>query len=420
MPPFEATSKAELARRIRRSRENSGQSQQSFADAIGISRSALSEIEAGNRAVSGIELERIAYHLGRELTDFLAPEFREDDLIHALFRAPADVASGATSASELRKCLAVARELQGLEQLLDVPRNPRSGASYDMDPPGTRWTAVQQGEHVAEAERRRLGLGSAPIADLASQLDSWGVRAALVQLPDDISGLTIASGDVAPFVAVNSTHASARRRFSLAHEYCHVLLDRNLSGSISRSSERDDLREVRGNSFAAAFLMPEEGLRANVESLGKGQSSRMAAAVFDEQDAIRAEHRAAPHSQDIQLYDALQLAVKFGTSLMAMAYRLRNLKLITEPELDALKEASASQGVHALARSFGIATPDDVRPSELPGHSQRFVVLSLEAYRRERISQSKLRELLAMVSLNRTDIDAIVKDAELTADAATE
>jgi hypothetical protein len=165
--------------------------------------------------------------------------------------------------------------------------------------------------------------------------------------------------------------------------------------------------------------MPEEGLRANVESLGKGQPSRMAAAVFDEQDAIRAEHRAAPHSQDIQLYDALQLAVKFGTSLMAMAYRLRNLKLITEPELDALKEASASQGVHALARSFGIATPDDVRPSELPGHSQRFVVLSLEAYRRERISQPKLRELLAMVSLNGADIDAIVEDAELAADAAT-
>ena len=46
-------------------------------------------------------------------------------------------------------------------------------------------------------------------------------------------------------------------------------------------------------------------------------------------------------------------------------------------------------------------------------------MLSLEAYRRERISQSKLRELLAMVSLNRTDIDAIVRDAELAADAAT-
>jgi len=419
MPKFQATSKAELAKRIKRARENAGQSQQAFAEAIGLSRAALSEVESGNRAVAGLELERIAYHLGREVAEFLAPEFREDDLLQALFRAPADAASGARSAGELRKCLAIARELQALESLLDVPRNPRAGATYDMDLPGTRWDAVQQGEHVADAERRRLGLGIAPIADLASQLDSWGVRAALVELPDDISGLTITAGAVAPFVAVNSTHAPARRRFSLAHEYCHVLLDRNLNGSISRSSERDDLKEVRSNAFAAAFLMPEEGLRADVASLGKGQSSRMASTVFDEQDAIRAEHRAAPHSQDIQLYDALQLAVKFGTSLMAMAYRLRNLKLILEPALAALKEASASQGVLALARSFGLPAADGMRPPELPGHSQRFVVLSLEAYRRDRISRSKLRELLSMVSLPGKDVDAIVRDAESAAEAAT-
>ena len=93
------------------------------------------------------------------------------------------------------------------------------------------------------------------------------------------------------------------KRFSFAHEYCHVLLDRDTHGRISRGSERDDLREVRANAFAAAILMPDEGVLDAAELLGKGRPSRQAATVFDEEEAIAVESRTEPGSQDIQYYD---------------------------------------------------------------------------------------------------------------------
>lgn len=413
------TSKQELARRIQVARDAAGLTQLDLATEIGISRSAVAEIELANRAVSGLELERIAYALGRDLRDFLAVEFREEDVLSALFRASAEVAESGEVVHELRKCLAIARELQALEKLLDIPRSARLATTYVVETPASRWDAIQQGQRVADAERRRLGLGRAPIADMADVLDSQGVRTALVSLPDDISGLTITGGSVAPFVAVSNTHAMVRRRFSFAHEFCHVLLDRALQGRISRTADRDDLLEVRCNAFAATFLMPEDGVRDAVESLGKGQSSRMAAAVFDENDAVKAERRTEPRSQDIQLYDVLQLAARFGASPMAMIYRLRNLRLVTENELTRLRDEVSQQRTAALAKALDGPLASEQAPLESGNHNQRFVLLALEAYRRDKISLAKLRELMSMVRISPGDVDAILSDAGLLDDALT-
>ena len=123
---------------------------------------------------------------------------------------------------------------------------------------GARESAGLTQQQVADVAER---------ADISTQLDLMslfeddGVNVAAVALPDDVSGLAITKGSVAPFIAVNKSYPSVRLRFSLAHEFCHVLVDRALTGRISRASERDGLIEVRSNSFAAAFLMPEDGVR---------------------------------------------------------------------------------------------------------------------------------------------------------------
>jgi Zn-dependent peptidase ImmA (M78 family) len=48
---------------------------------------------------------------------------------------------------------------------------------------------------------------------------------------------------------------------------------------VSRESERTDLLEVRANVIAANFLMPEDGVRQFVATLGKGSTSRLDAEV---------------------------------------------------------------------------------------------------------------------------------------------
>lgn len=132
-----------------------------------------------------------------------------------------------------------------------------------------------------------------------------------------------------------------RRRFSLAHEYAHVVVDRDRAGLVSRASDRDDLIEVRANSFAASFLMPEEGVRQFVAGLGKGSPSRTYAEMFDEAGSVDVEGRSEPGSQSVQLYDVVQLAHYFGVSRLAALYRLRNLRLVSAAEFEQLSLSDA-------------------------------------------------------------------------------
>ena len=50
----------ELGRKLREARELCGISQQVAADAIGVPRTAITHIEGGNRAVSTLELSKLA------------------------------------------------------------------------------------------------------------------------------------------------------------------------------------------------------------------------------------------------------------------------------------------------------------------------------------------------------------------------
>lgn len=120
-------------------------------------------------------------------------------------------------------------------------------------------------------------------------------------------------------------------------------MDRDRSGLISRSSQKNDLPEIRANSFPAAFLMPREGMRQFVAGLGKGRPSRAHADVFDEEDAVAVEGRMEPHSQDLQLYDLVQIAHHFGVSRLSALYRLQNLRLITDQPRPALQAGGAGR-----------------------------------------------------------------------------
>ena len=53
-------SNPELARRLREARELASVSQQAAADHVGIPRTAITQIEAGNRLVSTLELSKLA------------------------------------------------------------------------------------------------------------------------------------------------------------------------------------------------------------------------------------------------------------------------------------------------------------------------------------------------------------------------
>jgi Zn-dependent peptidase ImmA (M78 family) len=311
----------------------------------------------------------------------------------------------------LRECIALGRELTNLEQLLGIARDLTAVAHYPLPTPQKKWDAIKQGERLADQERRRLGLGDAPAPDMVELLETQGVRTAVVDLPPDVSGLTISDAQVGLFTVANAAHHVWRRRFSFAHEYAHVLADRERSGLVSRTSRKNDLPEVRANAFAAAFLMPREGVARFIAGLGKGHPSRAYATLFDEVDATPVEGRAEPHSQDLQLYDVVQMAHHFGVSRASALYRLRNLHLLDSDELASLKAADDAGQGKALAALLELPDPD--HPAVRNEFRHRFIGLGLEAYRRGLITRGKLRQLGGMVGLAPASVDELLARAGL-------
>jgi Zn-dependent peptidase ImmA (M78 family)/transcriptional regulator with XRE-family HTH domain len=405
----------ELGRRIRAAREACRMTQDEAAKQLGVSRPTFVQIEAGNRNVSSLELDKLAFFFGRDIREFVADAFQEEDSLTALFRAQAGIAGEPAVLEKLRECMALGRELTNLERLVGIDRDLSAVASYPFSAPKTRWDAIQQGQRLAEEERRRIGLGHAPLPDLSELLEAQGVRTGLVELPEDVSGLTLSDRKVGLFVVANSAHHYLRRRFSFAHEYAHVVADRDRSGLISRASERDDLVEVRANAFAANFLMPEDAVRQFVAGLGKGKPSRAFAEVFDEAGSLNVEGRSEPGTQTLQLYDVVQLAHHFGVSRLSTLFRLRNLRLLTESEFEHLKSLDGQGKGKQLAEMLGLAEPDHAEMRSEFKH--RFLGLALEAYRRDEISRGKLRELVTMVGLATDDLDQLIDDAGIGADS---
>lgn len=391
-----------LGRRLREARENSNLSQQAIADALGLPRTAITQVEGGNRSVSTLELAQLAEIYKRPVADFFQEEpLQEDDLLVALHRLAPGLSVSSGIKDEVRDCLSIFREGCVLEHLLGRPT--RSGPpTYPLSAPRTVNEAVSQGERVAGQERQRLGLGNAPIADMAELISDQGVWASGINLPDEISGLFLRHASIGMAILVNFNHARARKRFSYAHEYAHALLDRERTVTVSTPDNASELVEKRANAFAAAFLIPIAGVAEVLRALDKGQPSRYEQTIFDvaTEGCIDAQFRSQPGSQAIVYQDVAILAHHFGVSYQAATYRLRSLHLLSKAELNALLQ------LEPYGRDFlrFLKMLDDLEATEQKEYRDRelktqVVHLVIEAYRREAISRGKLLDISKKLGL---------------------
>jgi len=401
-----AITKEELGRRLKIARENAGLTQEEVAQELGLSRGALAQLEGGMRPPNSLQLAKLAELYGREVGDFLKADFEETqrDALAALFRADPQLAEDRARAKAVRECAALCREYTNLEVLLGLDKDRMYPAAYDAPPPRSRWEAIRQGERLAELERGRLKLGDGPIRDMAELLEPQGLRLVEISLPENISGLFLNDPQHGLSIIINADHHVRRRLFSYAHEYCHVLVDRDRTSLVSKAENREELVEVRANAFAAAFLMPEEGIRAFVRAMGKGEPSRSVLQAYDEAQAVAGQKRVEAASQDLQVYDVVHLAHHFGVSYETALYRLLNLKLLSEEEHQRLVEQR--ELANTLRRYLGPELQET--PRERRAFHHRFLFLALEAFRREAISHGKLKELCALAHVSPREIDDLI------------
>jgi hypothetical protein len=160
--------------------------------------------------------------------------------------------------------------------------------------------------------------------------------------------------------------------------------------------------------------MPEEGVRQFIGAMGKGESSRIHAEIFDEAGVVPVDARTEPDSQELQLYDVVPLAHFFGVSVLSALYRLRNLRLLSEERFERLKSQDQEGRSLQVQALLGLPAPAGEQANEF---TRRFLSLGLEAYRRERISKSKLLELGAKVGVVPGDMSRLVESSGLDEEA---
>lgn len=402
----------ELARRLRAARESAGLTQEAVARRIGIPRSAVAQIEAGARRVSGLELAQLAYLYGRSIQDFLAPEFAQNG-VTVLLRALPEAAEEAEMREAVLNGIAIAREIANLEELLGTQRLAATLPSYHYRLPRSRWDAIAQGRALAHQERQRLELGIAPLLDPAEVLESQGLAVLELRLPTGLSGFTVRF-DGRVICGLNVGHPTPRQRFSVVHEYCHALVDHDQPGIVSSRETIDDLREVRANAFAIYFLAPTDAIEHALQSLSKGFPKRPRAAVAapDETEVEVVEGRLSPRSQEMGLWHACWLAARFGVSTEAMIWHLFNLKLIDEMARARLHEAAQSGLAGTMSRWFERQDPERRPIAPLRLAHRRLAGLALDAFRRDLISRTKLVELLRLADVDDDGIEALISLVE--------
>jgi Zn-dependent peptidase ImmA (M78 family)/transcriptional regulator with XRE-family HTH domain len=412
----------ELGQRLRKLRESRGYTQEEIAAVLGIPRSSVVQMESGNRSVDSIELMKLAGKLGFDPKDLFAEDFSEQrDSVTALFRAEPGVATDKKLSQAISKWSGLCRQFTDLERLVGADRSFVSPVRYEMPEPRNKWEAIQQGTVVADQERNRLKLGTGPVPELPEIIEGQGVRVGSLPLDDSVSGLFLADEKIGLSVLVNSGQSEQRQLFSFAHEYSHLLFDRERKGIISRLDDREENTEVRANSFAAAFLMPESGIREFLSGVGKSRDIPTLQEVYDEEGgAVRAQRRGPAQPMGLQFYDVAHLAFYFGVSYEAALWRLKALQIISEEERENLaqKQAAASAFRRVLGERYAAHRQRFNRRESTFQH--KLLSMALEAYRVGEISKAKLKEIASGLEVSDGELKTLLGGIEVEAESAKE
>ena len=131
---------------------------------------------------------------------------------------------------------------------------------------------------------------------------------------DSIRGVAIAGDGFSPRIVVNRTHYfnqnEAGKRFTIAHELCHVLFNRTRARRVAHASSGRWAAqgiEQRANAFAAYLLMPRALVLAHL-----------------------------PDANRIEVSDVQYLASQLRVNKSALLRHLRNLGIIDEVERERL------------------------------------------------------------------------------------
>lgn len=252
-----------------------------------------------------------------------------------------------------------AQTLQSVERYISIEdllglrsvdwQRPR-GAPYPVE-------NLRDAEDAALSVRREWALGNDPIPNLSELLEERGIKVLAFDL-DTIDGMAARvqrqGRDSAKVIVVKRNTWAERKRFTLAHELGHHVLDVAPDVDAEKAAHR----------FASAFLMPADPIRAEVGT----------------------------HRSSLSLGELVNLKIRFRVSMQALTYRCKDLGIINGPTFSALFDVFEQRGWRKPPfREPACLDPEMEDP-------RRFERLCFRALAESAISEARAAELLGITA----------------------
>ena len=218
--------------------------------------------------------------------------------------------------------------------------------------------SLEDAGKLADKLRNKWDLGLDPIPNMTELLEEKGIKVLLIVLPRNVSGLTCLvdrgeNKDPVPVIVVNCIFPLERRRFTLAHELAHRLIDESSSVDHEKAADR----------FAGSFLVNMEHLKKEIGS----------------------------HRRSMSFPELIQLKRLYRVSAASMLMRFKQAGI--------LSESVVAYAFQTFAKSWRKVEPEPIEHEEKRGEYERpkrFNRLCYWALSEKLISPSKASELLQL------------------------
>jgi Zn-dependent peptidase ImmA (M78 family)/DNA-binding XRE family transcriptional regulator len=330
-----------LGARIKQARQLRGLSQRDLAGRVDISDTTVSKYEREVTLPDSAKLMEIAEALDIDLSYFLRnPRVGEIKPVYRKF-----------SSMRVKDENAIIERIRDwLERYLEVESILEIDA-LDFQWPGRFPHAVRSMEEVEQASldlRDAWDIGRDPIENLTERLEDHAIRMGRIDAPDDFDACAVeaeVNGGI-PVIVFNADPPGDRQRFSIAHELGHLAL--NVEGELDE--------EKACNRFSGAFLVPRDVFVGDV-----------------------GERRQKISRRELEL-----LKQKYGVSMQALVYRMKDLGIITESHFGRIFQWFNNAG-------YRTEEPGEPVPKEQPRRFERMVEHALAE---EFITRRRAAELL--------------------------
>jgi Zn-dependent peptidase ImmA (M78 family)/DNA-binding XRE family transcriptional regulator len=256
-----------------------------LAETAAVSPITISRLENGENDPDDETVARLARALSYPVDFFYDDDPEEVDTSAVSFRSLTKMSSKERDAAIAAGSLGLQLS-DWIEREFSLPEPNLIDLSYETDP-----------ESAARSLRQFWGLGEKPIGNLIGLLEVNGIR--VFSLAEDTASVDAFSfwRNEKPFMFLNNFKTAEHNLHDAAHELGHLVMHRHGGTQPGTTPARATEREA--NSFASAFLMPANDVRARMQR-------------FITVDTIIESKR------------------RWRVSAMSLAYRLHTLRLISD------------------------------------------------------------------------------------------